>query len=248
MKKTNIFGLVLILSTLLIGCAQSSHDEDIPEVYTITAAETTNGTISLSKTTAAAGETITVTATPASGYSLASISAGSNITLTGDGNARTFTMPASNVTVTATFTQTNYSITAAETTNGTISLSKTTAAAGETITVTATPETGYNVFDIKVGDNHLVISTNNTAEFTMPSSNVTVSVTFVKSTTPVVFFKDSDFVSIVEDESIIVNYMGVDTYNYQSLSSLSIKYISISSDPNNSYIIIGCSGQAKKAM
>ena len=103
MKKTNIFGLVLILSTLLIGCAQPNTSEDIPEVYTITAAETTNGTISLSKTTAAAGETITVTATPASlWYELDAITV-SDSTGTVNVNNNSFTMPAYNVTVTVTF-------------------------------------------------------------------------------------------------------------------------------------------------
>lgn len=103
MKKTNIFGLVLILSTLLIGCAQPNTSADIPKVYTITAAETTNGTISLSKTSAAAGETVTITATPASSwYELDTIAVSdSNGAVTVNNNS--FTMPAGNVTVTVAF-------------------------------------------------------------------------------------------------------------------------------------------------
>jgi hypothetical protein len=81
---------------------------DIPEVYTITAAETTNGTISLSKTTAAAGETITVTATPASlWYELDTIAVSdSNGVVTVNNNS--FTMPAGNVTVTVAFKEKDF--------------------------------------------------------------------------------------------------------------------------------------------
>ena len=108
MKKTNIFGLVLILSTLLIGCTQPNTSEDIPEVYTITAAKTTNGTISLSKTTAAAGETVTITATPASlWYELDTIAVSdSNGAVTVNNNS--FTMPAGNVTVTVAFKEKDF--------------------------------------------------------------------------------------------------------------------------------------------
>lgn len=74
--------------------------------YAITVASgITNGSLSVSST-ANYGETVTVTATPHEYYALDSISVtnnGSALTLTGEGNTRTFTMPAASVTVTATF-------------------------------------------------------------------------------------------------------------------------------------------------
>lgn len=72
-----------------------------PTYYDITVAETTNGTVEASKDKAEAGETITVTVTPDTGYKLA--------TLTFNGNdikeAKSFVMPAEDVTISATFVQ-----------------------------------------------------------------------------------------------------------------------------------------------
>lgn len=77
--------------------------------YSVSVSPTpSNGTVTSDKTSGImAGETVTLTITPSSGYQLSSISAvdGSSnpVSLSGTGNSRTFTMPASNVTVTATF-------------------------------------------------------------------------------------------------------------------------------------------------
>lgn len=101
MKKTNIFGLVLILSTLLIGCAQPNTSADIPEVYTITCATNNSswGGVTCDKTSAAAGETVTITATPASAwYVLKDIKVNNELI-----NGTSFTMPEGNVTVAVTF-------------------------------------------------------------------------------------------------------------------------------------------------
>ena len=68
--------------------------------YTVTCTTPTNGTLTADKTTCAWGETVTVTATPASGYTLDTISL--NGTLIND---NTFEMPVGNATVTATFTK-----------------------------------------------------------------------------------------------------------------------------------------------
>ena len=81
---------------------------NIPDTYDIEIADATNGSVDTSLSNASAGSTITITATPDSGYSVASV------TVTGpDGrvdvvrvNATTYTfkMPAGDVTVRVTFT------------------------------------------------------------------------------------------------------------------------------------------------
>jgi hypothetical protein len=73
--------------------------------YTVTVAETTNGTVALSGTAPyAAGEEITVTATPAEGYELDAITVtGVNSNLAVVVTDGKFTMPADDVTVTVTF-------------------------------------------------------------------------------------------------------------------------------------------------
>lgn len=77
--------------------------------YSVGAASAAGGTLRLSSTHAAQGETVTVTATPNSGYRFQSLtvtdSAGRGIAATNLGGGKwSFTMPASAVTVTASFT------------------------------------------------------------------------------------------------------------------------------------------------
>lgn len=69
--------------------------------YTVTLNQTTGGTISATPTSAAQGTTITLTATPDSGYSFGSWSTTPSVTITDN----TFTMPASDVSISATWTE-----------------------------------------------------------------------------------------------------------------------------------------------
>ena len=73
--------------------------------FTVTCNSVTNGTISASPTTAVAGATITLTATPASGYELGSWTVTDALNNTIEVTENQFDMPASNVTVSATFTE-----------------------------------------------------------------------------------------------------------------------------------------------
>ena len=81
----------------------------IPPTYAVTTPETTGGTVTVSPSRASRGRTVTITATPDTGYELESLtvldSQGQPLELTNKGNGRyTFTMPSSRVTVEATFT------------------------------------------------------------------------------------------------------------------------------------------------
>jgi len=85
-------------------CAIRAFDTNL---YSVSIGSTANGSVNADKRSGiVAGETVTLTATPSDGYKLDSISATSNgnpVSLNGDGNTRTFTMPAANVNVTASF-------------------------------------------------------------------------------------------------------------------------------------------------
>ncbi len=87
--------------------AWSACSASIEGSYTVTIDSMSNGSVSADITTAKEGDTITLTVTPDSGYGLDSLtvtkSGGGTVDVSGDGNTRTFTMPASDVTVTATF-------------------------------------------------------------------------------------------------------------------------------------------------
>jgi len=80
-----------------------------PADYAINIAKTINGTVTASSERAAIGTIVTLSIVPDAYYELSSISAirtnapSFTVTLSGEDNTRTFTMPAYNVTVTATF-------------------------------------------------------------------------------------------------------------------------------------------------
>jgi len=114
--------------------------------YAISTSSSTGGTCSTNKTEAQAGETITLSATPNTGYKLAGW-----IVL--DGNAdyvtvtnNQFTMPASDVEVAATFAKIEYTITA-RLTNATAAASNPTTAtiADDDITLTFVANNGYEL-------------------------------------------------------------------------------------------------------
>ncbi len=147
--------------------------------YNITVTQPQHGTIS-APAQAYANSTVTLTATPATGYCLSSwtVKDASNHSITVTNNQ--FTMPSSNVTVTATFVQ-GLTVTLAPVTNGSISADPTCALQGTTINLTATPANGYEFGSwsvYKTGDANTTVAVNGNS-FTMPNYAVTVSATFV---------------------------------------------------------------------
>lgn len=101
----------------------------------------------------------------------------SNITITLDATNKKLTISAEPATQ-------KYNITVASNiTNGTVTTSETSLAAGKTFTVTATPNDGYELDTITVTDaeGKSVAATNeSTHTYKMPASNVTVSATFAQ--------------------------------------------------------------------
>ncbi len=136
--------------------------------YSINVVQPANGTVSASATSAAAGTTIELTATPAEGYTL------DYFTLNGERiNGDTFIMPARNVEVSAVFTANAYSITVVQPTGGSVAASATSAAAGTTIELTATPAEGYTLDYFTLNGERI-----NGDTFIMPARNVEVSAVF----------------------------------------------------------------------
>lgn len=149
--------------------------------YRIIFTASVNGWGSVNKTTAAAGESITITLHPFLNYELDTLSVtdanGNSITVSG---AYTFIMPASNVSINCSFKVITYSIILTTSTHGTFSIDKTTAAYGETVTITVNPDNDYVLDAITVTDangNSVYVYTNNNTFF-MPESNVTVNCSF----------------------------------------------------------------------
>ena len=142
--------------------------------YGITVVQPAGGSVAASATSAAAGTTIELTATPAEGYTL------DYFTLDGARiNGDTFIMPARNVDVSAVFTANAYSITVVQPANGTVSASKLSAFFGEAVELTAVPDEGYEL-------SHYVVNgaANNGGTFTMPARDVIVTAVFTKVAEP----------------------------------------------------------------
>ena len=144
--------------------------------YNITVNESENGSVEASQTKGKMGDVISLTVNPDEGYELETLTvmAGNEQVIVGNNQ---FTMPASDVTVTATFKKSTYTITVAETENGDVEASAETAQMGDVITLTITPDAGYELDAITVmaGETPVTVGNN---QFTMPASNVTVTVTF----------------------------------------------------------------------
>lgn len=138
----------------------------------------TNGNVEV-PTSARAGETVTITATPKDGYMVDTISVNSTqgpVSVVGN----TFTMPAADVLVDVTFKEKpieKYNITVDQTANGSVSANPTSQEAGKPVKLTVSPNEGYELDQLLV-DNKPVTVNNNTYTFNMPKANVTVSATF----------------------------------------------------------------------
>lgn len=128
---------------------------DAKPKFTVTVADNlANGTVSVDKTQAEQGETVTITATPASdAYELDTITvtdADSNAVTVSESN--TFTMPAKNVTVTATFKAKPIAIAGTVTITGTAKVGETLTAAVENLTAGATAKYQWQLATAQNGE------------------------------------------------------------------------------------------------
>ena len=167
--------------------------------YTVTVADLTNGTVTANPTETYAGETITLSITPADGYELDELTVMNGetpVTVTDN----TFVMPAAAVTVSATFKEkavaTTYAVNIAEgLTNGSVEATPATAAEGETVKLTITPADGYELDELTVMAGETPVTVAEDYTFEMPASAVTVSATFKeKAVEPeTALIKNADF-------------------------------------------------------
>ncbi len=162
----------------------------------ITCVDPDNGTLTASESVAPEGKIVTFTAVADTGYELDTLTIGgteitSGITTVGNTSTYDYEMGSSEVTATATFKKSNYTVNIDNDaiTGGSISVDKSTAQMGDTVTITAVPDEAndYYLSGISVVDaNNSAVSVseieNNTCTFTMPASNVTITPTFSKNT------------------------------------------------------------------
>lgn len=163
----------------------------------ITVTPSGNGTASANRTIAKVGESVTVTTVPSAGLTVTSITAKTNtgaavtVSSTGVANQYKFTVPnnATSVTVTPVFgTATAANLTVTTTSNGLAVPSATQVYAGQQVTITTRPNTGYRATGVTVSTNSGTVTATRTAEntytFTVPANAtyVTVTPTFAADT------------------------------------------------------------------
>lgn len=154
--------------------------------YNVTVEEADNGTVTADKTAAAKDDTVTLTVSPATGYTFDVTNwtiAPSGVTLTAaadPANTYTFSMPENDVTITPAFTAIDYTITECTDANGNKVTAGEKANYKDEITLTVTPKTGYkldgNVIVTDASGQPVTVTDN---KFTMPASNVTITAKFV---------------------------------------------------------------------
>lgn len=174
--------------------AKFKKQNEQPTKHRVDTQGTSNGSFTVDKSEAAFGEEVTITPTPAQGYKVKEIYVESGAGQVPVNNNK-FTMPDSDVLIRVEFepiTQpqpTKYNINIIKTEGGTVKADKSTAAQGETVTLTITPDSGYEIqafllLDKNEGQvqgssiNHLYKT------FKMPAEDVWVKILFKKSGTP----------------------------------------------------------------
>jgi len=167
----------------------------VQATYGITVNIAEGGTANASKLAEiAAGESVTITASPEQDYSFANWNISPEVTFTSgniNSSSATFLMPEGNVSITPVFQSTavaTYAITINNPNGGTANASKTTGiTTGETINITALPKEDYTFVRWSIVPNVTYTSgsqTSASAAFAMPSSNITVTPVF-KSDNPI---------------------------------------------------------------
>ena len=178
--------------TVQFPAVDASHtvEASFAQVYTVTASIGTGGKVKLGDQSVTdgdsaaflAGDTLTFTVEPDSGYQIASVQAGGDV-LSGENGSYTYTVKG-DCTIAVTFQKLTYTVTAkVNGTGGKVSVSPDEVEHGGSVTVTVTPDEGYTVGSVQTADGTLLTPN---ADGTYTLANVTedqtITVTFQQQT------------------------------------------------------------------
>lgn len=157
--------------------------------YKINVSDTENGTVTVGSSEYNAGEKVAISVQPEDGYELSEITItdknGKNIILDENDGVYSFTMPKSNVTVTAKFILKTYEINFELFGEGSAMVYTADPKAGDVITVILEADEGYELSVINItdkdGKNVALRKEEGNYVFVMPESDVTISVTYIKT-------------------------------------------------------------------
>ena len=173
-----------------------------------------HGSVSLDKTTATMGETISITISSATGYQLVRLSADSSSGAAVEITDNTFVMPAADVNVSAEFSAIQYAVNiAGGISHGSVSADTATAIIGQSVTIMTKPDAGYKLTSLSVTDEKgkPIATSGNT--FTMPNGSVTISAEFIAIIYSVntSFNSDRGSISLDKTSAIIGEIVSIST-------------------------------------
>ena len=167
--------------------AEASINKNLVSSFNLNITNGANGTVTANKITGInQGENITLTVKPEDGYQLEKLTvAGVDKTNSVENGQYSFTMPASNVAVSATFKAKLYSVWTQTVEHGSITARpNSNLKAGDTVTITVSPESGYKLEKITYNDNNAKEQTitppaAGDITFIMPAYSVALTAHFV---------------------------------------------------------------------
>ena len=137
----------------------------------------------------------------------------------------TLTLNKSNHTATVVTAETaqTYKITTAATTHGTVTVDQTSAKKGDTVTITATPDTGYSLKSLTAADSSGKNISITDSKFQMPASDVTINAVFEKKAADAEKEISIDDISVTKD-----SFNGLWQFRFKDSNYLnSVKQISV---------------------
>ncbi len=200
-QNNGTYTFIMPDSDVMVELVFKKADSSQPDVGTpnpVVAIQPPHGSLTASPDSAKAGETVTLTVKPEQGYELDDLGVtaafdGTTVTAVKQGDGTyTFTMPDDAVIVGAMFKKTGSTqpdvgtaspVTVTQASHGSVTASSASAKAGDKVTLTATPEQGYELSALTVTDaGGEAVATSKQSDgtytFTMPASAVTVRASF----------------------------------------------------------------------
>ena len=177
--------------TVQFPAVDASHtvEASFAQVYTVTASIGAGGTVKFNGQPVAdgasaafrAGDTLTFTVEPDSGYQIAYVQAGSEA-LRGENGSYTYTVKG-DCTIAVTFQKQTYTVTVTAGTGGTASVSPEKVEHGGSVTIKVTPDEGYTVDSVQTADGTpLTLNADGTYTLANVTEDQTITVTFQKQT------------------------------------------------------------------
>lgn len=208
-KKLKLLVWMAYLALVVVAAACSDDDDNGPQKYTVTVTATENGTAKADPTSCEAGETVTLTATPDEGFLFVKWTVKSGEVTLADATANPveIIMPKGDIAIEASFAEEiiPYAIQVTAGEHGSAKAlagenEVTEAAEGASVTLTATPDEGYefvawSITGLELSEEELA---KNPLTITMPAGEVSATASFKEKINVLEMITDPTFKAYAE--------------------------------------------------